>query len=71
MLRQCVADLRHSDREPEVTRQRLAAMLDFMETLASFYEQTRALPTNAIVRFFKMSGAVQKVLQLVGGGHVT
>lgn len=63
MLRQVVGEL--EDRpEQEVEHEKLAAMLDFFETVSGVYDQGQKVPTRTIVRVAKMADVVRKVLGL-------
>jgi DNA-binding transcriptional regulator GbsR (MarR family) len=62
VLRQCVAEARTSRREDENTRQRLGELLGFVETISSWYEQVRTLPSGAMVKFVKMGSRLRKWL---------
>jgi len=63
MLRQCVAEAA-ADREtdPEI-KARIERMLDFMQTLTSWYEQVSRLPKATLVTLMRMGG---KVARFVG-----
>src|SRR5215217_6661136 len=41
-------------------RDRLAGMLDFMELMTNWYEQTRKMPTPAVLKFVKLGDKVAK-----------
>jgi DNA-binding transcriptional regulator GbsR (MarR family) len=43
-------------------RERLLAMRDFMELMTTWYEQTRQMPTPAVVKFVKLGDKVAKML---------
>jgi hypothetical protein len=65
MLRECVSEARKSGQADAHTRQRLADMLDFFEVMTAWYEQTRHLPTPAVVRICRLG---DKVARLLGVG---
>lgn len=65
MLRESVANLGKDEPIDAHTQERLAAMLDFLETMASSYEVLRGLPVEAMGNFVKVS---DKVRILLGGG---
>lgn len=44
------------------THERLAEMLEFFETMTSWYSQIRRLPTGAVVKFVKTGDKIRKVL---------
>lgn len=62
MLRECVADLERARTPDHQTKGRLLAMLDFFETMSACYEEVRALPTKAFLRFVKLRGKVKSLL---------
>ncbi len=49
----------------EYTQQRLGDMLEFFESMTTWYGQMRRLPKGALVRFMKLG---DKVLKLIPGG---
>jgi len=63
MLRECVQEAEAGKGESRVTRERLAEMLEFFETMSGWYGQLRRMPTKAVKKFVKMG---DKILQLVG-----
>jgi len=62
MLREAVADTRKPGSADAYTRERLADLLQFFELMTSWVEQTRKLPTPALVRMVKMGDKVAKLL---------
>jgi DNA-binding transcriptional regulator GbsR (MarR family) len=60
MLRDCVAESEKS--RDEHTRQRLAEMRDFFETMSNWYDQVDALPTPAVIKFVKLGDKIRKLL---------
>jgi DNA-binding transcriptional regulator GbsR (MarR family) len=50
-----------SEAEPYV-RDRLADMLEFMELMTTWYEQTRTMPTPAVIKMCKLGDKVAKLL---------
>jgi DNA-binding transcriptional regulator GbsR (MarR family) len=62
MLRQCVAEAAE-DREtdPEI-KARIEHMLEFMQTLTTWYEQVSRLPKSTLVSLMKMGGKVARVV---------
>ena len=62
MLREAVADARKSGAADAYTRERLADMLQFFELMTTWTEQTRKLPTPALIRMVKMGDKVAKML---------
>ena len=62
MLREAVAETRKPGSADAYTRERLADLLQFFELMTTWCEQTRKLPTPAIVRMVKMGDKVAKLL---------
>jgi len=63
MLRQCVADAAtDQETDPEI-KARIARMLEFMQTLTTWYEQVSRLPKSTLVTLMKMGG---KIARFVG-----
>ena len=62
MLRECVAESENSSDEHTATR--LGEMLQVFELSSNWYDQTRKLPTAAVVRMCKMCDKVAKLLGL-------
>jgi len=61
MLRDAVAEAKKPGAADAHTRERLAEMLQFFELMASWVEQTRKLPTPAVIRMVKMGDKVAKL----------
>ena len=64
MLRDAVAETRKPGAADAYTRDRLSDMLQFFELMTAWAEQTRRLPTAALIRMMKMGDKVAKVLGL-------
>ena len=64
MLRECVAEAEESKADSH-TREKLAELLNFFETMSNWYTQIRQLPTAAAVKFVKLG---DKVIKLIGLG---
>jgi DNA-binding transcriptional regulator GbsR (MarR family) len=62
MLRDAVAAAKNPDAADAYTRKRLADMLEFFEAMTRWTEQTRKLPTAAVVRMVKMGDKLGKLL---------
>jgi DNA-binding transcriptional regulator GbsR (MarR family) len=62
MLREAVADAKKPGAADAYTRERLADMLRFFELMTHWTEQTRKLPTPALIRMVKMGDKVAKML---------
>lgn len=67
MLRDAVADAKKDPKQADpYVRDRLADMLSFMELMTTWYEQTRKMPTPAVLKFVKLGDKVAKMLGVMG-----
>ena len=64
LLRECLADAEKAGKTEQYSKERLAEMLDFFETMMHWYEDMRKLPSGAIIKFVKMGGKIKKALGL-------
>ena len=62
MLREAVAETKKPGAADTYTRERLADLLQFFELMTTWCEQTRKLPTPAVIRMVKMGSKVAKML---------
>jgi len=62
MLRECVGEAKKPGGADTYTRQRLADMLDFFELMTTWYEQTRRMPTPAVIKMCRMGEKVAKFM---------
>ena len=62
MLRGSVAEAKKSGAADAHVRDRVADLLDFMELMTQWYEQTRAMPTPAVKKLCKLGDKVTKLL---------
>jgi DNA-binding transcriptional regulator GbsR (MarR family) len=62
MLRELAAQARSPGAADAHTRERLGDMLQFFELMINWTEQTRKLPTSAVIRMLKMGEKLAKVL---------
>lgn len=61
MLRESVAELEGNRTEADAyTKERLAEMLDFFDTVTSWYHEIRRLPKSAVVKFVKLGNKVRE-----------
>ena len=49
----------------EYSRKRMADLLDFLETMSTWYQDICRMPTKAVIKFIKLGGKVRKLLGLV------
>ena len=61
MLKGCLQDLEAGPPDP-ATRQKVADILEFLETMTSAYEDVRRLPTGALREMTRMKGKLRKLL---------
>jgi DNA-binding transcriptional regulator GbsR (MarR family) len=69
LLRECLRDLEGKGSAENELRERLEAMLGFVETLTSLYSQISALPTSAIRGLLSAQGKVRSLLTLERSGE--
>jgi DNA-binding transcriptional regulator GbsR (MarR family) len=62
MLRDAVAETKKPGAADAYTRERLSDMLQFFEVMTNWCEQTRKLPTPAVVRMVKMGNKLAGLL---------
>lgn len=62
MLRDAVVEAKKPGAADAYTRERLADMLQFFEMMTSWAEQTRKLPTPAVIRMVKMGDKLARLL---------
>ncbi|MEE8306854.1 MAG: MarR family transcriptional regulator [Gammaproteobacteria bacterium] len=60
LLRQCVIDLDGDKQTPAFAKERISTMLNFMSTLAGWFDQVKALPKPTLVALMKMGAAVAR-----------
>ena len=62
ILRQCLAEAEKAGESEHATREKLRPLLDFFESMNSWYQQIRMLPTGAVIKFVKLGGKMKKLL---------
>ncbi len=62
MLREAVADAKKPGAADAYTRERLGDMLSFFEVMTAWVEQTRKLPTPALMRIVKAGDKIARML---------
>jgi len=60
LLRDCVAEAKGAGGDA-YTRQRLGDMLEFFESMTSWYDKTRTMPIPAVMKFVRMGEKVRKL----------
>lgn len=68
MLKACVAEADASSDVPVSARQRLKAMLQFMETVDRGFGEIMRLPSPTILALIRMGGALARFVQPMGRG---
>ena len=63
MLRETTAEAKKVGAADAYTRERLADMLQFFELMTTWCEETRKLPTAAVIRMVKMGNKLGKLLR--------
>lgn len=67
LLRECVLDADSDKDTPQPIKDRIANMLEFIETLTGWYEQMRTVPKGSLVTLMKMGSKVTKLLNMKPG----
>lgn len=67
MLRACVEEVGKGPGEA-YTRERLVAMLEFLETVAAYYEEIKRLPAGTLHNLVRLRGKVKKLLVFPAAG---
>src|SRR5688572_21142810 len=62
MLRECSADAKKDHETPEQVKERIAVMLEFLEELAGWYDQIRAMPRPTLLKLMRMGTKVAKIV---------
>jgi DNA-binding transcriptional regulator GbsR (MarR family) len=62
MLREAVAETKKPGAADAYTRERLTDMLQFFELMTNWCEQTRKLPTRAVIKMVKMGDKVGRLI---------
>jgi DNA-binding transcriptional regulator GbsR (MarR family) len=63
LLREVAAEAKDPKAVDAYTRERLEEMLQFFETMTGWLEQTRKLPTAAVIRMVRMGDKVARMLK--------
>ncbi|UCH84368.1 MAG: MarR family transcriptional regulator [Candidatus Latescibacterota bacterium] len=62
VLRGCVEELEKSESADGYTKQRLAEMLEFFETITTSYEQIRDMPKEELLKLLKLGDKLRRLL---------
>ncbi len=60
LMRRVVIEAREEDEMPKSARKKMERMLNFMESLTTWYEQVSRLPKPVLVRLMKMGAKIAK-----------
>jgi DNA-binding transcriptional regulator GbsR (MarR family) len=67
MLRASVAGIGRNASD-QYTRERLSAMLEFMETICAYYDEVQRLPAGTLPNLIRLRGKVKKLLSFPAAG---
>jgi DNA-binding transcriptional regulator GbsR (MarR family) len=62
LLQECLNDLRRGDPVEAAMRERIAAMLEFLTTVTTLYDEVRRMPPGALRGVAKLRGRVRKLV---------
>jgi DNA-binding transcriptional regulator GbsR (MarR family) len=66
LLRECAAEAQKAGAAEAHTRERIAGLLDFFETMSAWYQEMARLPTIALVQFLRLGAKVRRLVGLGG-----
>jgi DNA-binding transcriptional regulator GbsR (MarR family) len=61
-LRECAADAKRDHETPEVVKDRITSMLEFVEEVSGWYEQVRTMPRPTLLKLMRMGSRVAKIV---------
>ena len=70
-LKACVAQAEGDNSVAPVARDRLKAMLDFVETMSGWHDQMITVPKPALMKLIRMGAGVTKLISWAGGRKAT
>lgn len=62
MLRECVLEMANDKKTPAEVKARISSMLNFVSTLADWFDQVKGLPKSTLVSLMKMGAKISKFL---------
>ena len=62
MLRDCLIDAEKNGPEDKYAREKLGELLSFFETVTSWYEQMKKLPTSSLLKLTRLGEKIRKLL---------
>ena len=63
MLRSCAAEVDDEQDTDPVTRERIHAMLDFVENTSTWYEQMSDIPSSTLTKLMKLGTGITKLVK--------
>ena len=64
MLRQCVLEAEHDTKTPEEIKARIERVLNFVETLSTWYDQVKRIPKPTLVALMKLGDKVARFVKV-------
>ena len=61
-LRECVAAMQKDNETPAEIRERVAAQMEFVETLTSWYDSVKNLPRKTLLKMMRLGQKIAKVI---------
>jgi DNA-binding transcriptional regulator GbsR (MarR family) len=62
MLREATADAKKDQETPELVKQRIGDMLEFLEEVSGWYDQIRGMPRPTLLKLMRMGTKVAKIV---------
>lgn len=62
MLRDCAQEAKRDNETPEQVKERIAAMLEFLEEMTGWYDQIRQMPRPTLLKLMRMGTRVAKIV---------
>jgi DNA-binding transcriptional regulator GbsR (MarR family) len=62
MLRECTAESKRDHDTPDEVKERLTAMLEFVEEVTGWYDQIRGMPRPTLLKLMRMGSRVAKIV---------
>lgn len=62
VLRECVTEAGKPESADTYTQERLQELLQFLETMVSWYEQMKRMPNTSVLKLAKLGGKLQKLV---------
>jgi DNA-binding transcriptional regulator GbsR (MarR family) len=62
MLRDCVLDAEKGGADDKYAKEKMSELLGFFETMTSWYEQMKKLPTASLLKLARLGEKIRKLL---------